>query len=319
MRQSPLENGDRLTRFQLEQRYHAPNNMIFVIIATAWHRNHLLKYRSLFSVYHQKNIDPSLVKIIIVDDNDRMNQEYSPAYFPIKQIVIQLREMLNLTETAFQTDVIKNTRTQHHSGTGAWNSGLHFITNFPHWESSYVAILDDDDEYCSDYLSTCFQFIQKNQKNLYAAIFCRLIWKTEETEVVHELTRDLLTPQHFFIGNPGVQGSNLFIRAKVLLEIGGFDETFPNTTDRELMIRLLDEIEQHNQVSNQKYLLKVVEKPLVIHHNHSGKRVNTDILLKKVGLDLFYQKYRARFSEQDFLKSLERAKRLFQYEYQPRK
>jgi hypothetical protein len=116
-----------------------------------------------------------------------------------------------------------------------------------------------------------------------------------------------------------VQGSNLFIRAKVLLEIDGFDETFPNTTDRELMIRLLDEIERHNQVSNQKYLLKVVEKPLVIHHNHSGKRVNTDILLKKVGLDLFYQKYRDRFSEQDFLKSLERAKRLFQYESQPRK
>ncbi len=293
--------------------------MIFVIIATAWHRNHLLKYRSLFSVYHQKNINPSLIKIIIVDDNDRMNQEYSPAYFSIKQIVIQLREMLNLTETAFQTDVIKNTRTQHHSGTGAWNSGLHFITTFPHWESSYVAILDDDDEYCPDYLSTCFQSIQKTEKNLYAAIFCRLIWKTEETEVIHKLTRDLLTPQHFFIGNPGVQGSNMFIRAKALLEIGGFDETFPNTTDRELMIRLLDNIERHNQLSNQKYLLKVVEKPLVIHHNHSGKRVNTDILLKKVGLDLFYQKYRVRFSEQDFLKSLERAKRLFQYEYQPRK
>ncbi len=292
--------------------------MIFVIIATAYHRNHLLKERSLFSVYHQKNINPNSVKIIIVDDNDRMNQEYSPAYFPIKQIVIQLRERLNLTKTAFQTYVIKNTRTQHHSGTGAWNTGMYFITAlFPHWESSYVAILDDDDEYCSDYLSTCFQSIQKTEKKCYAAIFCRLIWKTEETEVVHKLTRDLLTPQHFFIGNPGVQGSNLFIMAKVLLEIGGFDETFPNTTDRELMIRLLDEIERHNQVSNQKYLLKVVEKPLVIHHNHSGKRVNTDILLKKVGLDLFYQKYRDRFSEQDFLKSLERAKRLFQYEYQP--
>jgi len=293
--------------------------MIFIIIATAYHRNHLLKERSLFSVYHQKNIDPTLVKILIVDDNDRMNQEYSPAYFSIKQIVIQLREMLNLTETAFQTYVIKNTRTQHHSGTGAWNSGLHFITTFPNWESSYVAILDDDDEYLPHYLSTCFKFIQQNPKNIYAAVFCRLIWKTEETEVVHELTLDLLTPQNFFIGNPGVQGSNMYFLTKILLEIGGFDESFPNTTDRELMIRFLDYVELHNTVLTPKYLLKVIEIPLVIHHNHSEKRVNTNILLKKIGLDLFYQKYRTRFSEQDFLKSLERAKRLFQYEYQPKK
>jgi glycosyltransferase involved in cell wall biosynthesis len=291
--------------------------MIFVIIATAWHRNHFLKNRSLVSVYQQKNIAPTLVKIIIVDDNDRMNQEYSPAYFSIKQIVSQLRKMLNLAETAFQTYVIKNTRTQHHSGTGAWNSGLHFMMSFPNWESSYVAILDDDDEYLPDYLSTCYQ--QRTEKNIYAAIFCRLIWKTGDTEVVHELTSDLLTPRNFFIGNPGVQGSNLFIKATILLDIGGFDETFPSATDRELMIRLLDEIERHNQVSNQKYLLKVVEKPLVIHHNHGGKRVNSNIFLKKAGLDLFYQKYCTRFSKQDFLSSLERAKRLFQYEYQPRK
>lgn len=293
--------------------------MIFVIIATAWHRNNFLKEKSLFSVYHQKNIDPTLVTIIIVDDNDRMNQEYSTEYFSIKRIVIQLKEMLNLTETAFQTYVIKNTRTQHHSGTGAWNSGLHFITTFPNWESSYVAILDDDDEYLPHYLSTCFKHSQETERNIRAAVFCRLIWKTKNTEIVHELTPDLLTPQNFFIGNPGVQGSNMFIKTKALLDIGGFDETFPNTTDRELMIRLLDDIELRNQVSNPKYSIKVVEKPLVIHHNHSGKRVNTDILLKKTGLDLFYQKYRSRFSEQDFLKSLERAKRLFQYEYQPRK
>jgi glycosyltransferase involved in cell wall biosynthesis len=191
------------------------------------------------------------------------------------------------------------------------------MMSFPNWESSYVAILDDDDEYLPDYLSTCYQ--QRTEKNIYAAIFCRLIWKTGDTEVVHELTSDLLTPRNFFIGNPGVQGSNLFIKATILLDIGGFDETFPSATDRELMIRLLDEIERHNQVSNQKYLLKVVEKPLVIHHNHGGKRVNSNIFLKKAGLDLFYQKYCTRFSKQDFLSSLERAKRLFQYEYQPRK
>lgn len=293
--------------------------MIFIIIATSHHRNQFLQERSLISVYHQKNINPNSVKIIIVDDNDRMNQEYSTDYFLIQQIVTQLRKKLNLVETAFQTYVINNTRTQHHSGTGAWNSGLHFITCFPNWESSYVAILDDDDEYLPDYLSNCFDYTQKITENVCAAVFCQLIWKTGNAKVIHKLTSNLLTAQNFFIGNPGVQGSNMYFLTRILLEIGGFDENFPNTTDRELMIRFLDYVEQHNIESKAKYLLKVIEKPLVIYHNHSGKRVNTDQLLKKIGLDLFYQKYRTRFSERDFLKSLERAKRLFQYEYQSKK
>jgi hypothetical protein len=290
--------------------------MIFVIIATCC-RNNFLKEKSLFSVYCQKNIDPSLVKIIIVDDNHRINQRYSKDFVSIKQIVIQLRQMLNLAETDFQTYVINNTRTQHHSGTGAWNSGLYFITTFPNWKSSYVAILDDDDEYLPDYLSTCYQYTQETEKNICAAVFCRLIWKTESTKIIHELTLESLTQQNFFIGNPGVQGSNMFFLTSLILKIRGFDETFPNTTDRELMIRFLDYIELHNKISNQKYLLNVVEKPLVIHHNHNEKRVNTNLSLKKIGLDLFYKKYRNRFSEQDLFKSLERAKRLFKYEYKP--
>lgn len=102
--------------------------MIFVIIATCG-RNNFLKERSLFSVYCQNNIDPSLVEIIIVDDNQRINQRYSKEFFSIKQIVIQLRQMLNLAATDFQTYVINNTRTQHNSGTGAWNRGLDFITS----------------------------------------------------------------------------------------------------------------------------------------------------------------------------------------------
>ena len=40
--------------------------------------------------------------------------------------------------------------------------------------------------------------------------------------------------------NPHIQGSNLFVRLRKLLEAGGFDEALASTTDRDICIRLAD-------------------------------------------------------------------------------
>src|SRR5438477_8694013 len=42
------------------------------------------------------------------------------------------------------------------------------------------------------------------------------------------------------VGNPHIQGSNLFVRLNALLEAGAFDESLASTTDRDLCIRLAD-------------------------------------------------------------------------------
>ena len=49
-----------------------------------------------------------------------------------------------------------------------------------------------------------------------------------------------LSPHDFLVGNPGVQGSNLFVTLEALMAAGGFDEALPSCTDRDLMIRLLE-------------------------------------------------------------------------------
>jgi glycosyltransferase involved in cell wall biosynthesis len=51
---------------------------------------------------------------------------------------------------------IENERTKNNSGTGAWNTGFDFLKNLL-GEESYVAILDDDDEWETTHLESCIE------------------------------------------------------------------------------------------------------------------------------------------------------------------
>jgi glycosyltransferase involved in cell wall biosynthesis len=260
---------------------------IYVIIATSFLRNDLLITRSLKSVYKQLIDNKEDIKVIIVDDNEIEQTE------TLKIQVENLRTNLKLNQSEFETILIPNTRIKFQSGTGAWNTGVFYVRNFENWKNSFIAILDDDDEWLPDYLQTCKNAILEN-KNIIA-VFCQLIWRTNETDEIHDLTIEKLTQENFYIGNPGVQGSNTFINSKIFNELNGFDESFPNSNDRELMIRLLDYIENENN----KLECKVIEIPLVIHYNHTDIKVNNNFKSKKVALE-----------------SITRAKKYFHYEYE---
>lgn len=264
-----------------------------VIIATSQNRTDWLINRSLTSVYKQFGIDKSEWSIFVTDDNE---SEFSEI---IKRIEL-LRKNLQLNETDFPTTVLKNTRTRYMSGTGAWNTGI--FEAYRQFPNGFVSILDDDDEYLPNHLTDCVTAISENA----VAVFQRLIWQNDDTSTMNvDLTKDQLTAENFYIGNPGVQGSNMFFKTQNLIDIGGFDETLPNTTDRDLMIRFL----WKNDLKN----IEVIETIGVIHYNHKREKVNNDISRKKQGLDLFYKKYRAHFSIEAYKKSLARAKAFFNY------
>lgn len=266
-----------------------------VIIATSQKRTEWLLNRSLSSVYNQIDVDKSKWKVFIIDDNTDDTE-----FLKIKRQITLLRVKINLRQIEFSTTVLKNTRTRFMSGTGAWNTGIFESHKF--YPNGYVSILDDDDEYLPNYLSDCIKEINETT----IAVFQRLIWKNEDKSTMNiDLTKEQLTAQNFFIGNPGVQGSNMFFKTQNLIDIGGFDETFPNTTDRDLMIRFL----WYNDINK----IKVLEKISVNHYNHQQTKVNNNITLKEKGLDLFYKKYRSHFSEDDYQKSLIRAKHYFSY------
>jgi glycosyltransferase involved in cell wall biosynthesis len=266
-----------------------------VIISTSQNRTDWLINRSLNSVYRQIGIDKSEWNVFVVDDNEN-EVEFSE----IVKRIERLRKDLQLKETEFPTTVLKNTRTRFMSGTGAWNTGI--FEAYKQFPKGFVSILDDDDEYLPNHLTDCLTAISENA----VAVFQRLIWLNDDKSTMNvDLTKDQLTTENFFIGNPGVQGSNMFFKTQNLVDIGGFDETLPNTTDRDLMIRFLCENDTNNIV--------VIETIGVIHYNHKREKVNNDIQRKKQGLDLFYKKYKAHFSEEAYQKSLLRAKAFFNY------
>ena len=266
-----------------------------VVIATSQGRTDWLVNRSLSSIYKQIGIVKSEWSVFVIDDNETVAE-----LIEIQRRIKQLRSGYQLKANEFPTTVMRNKRSRFMSGTGAWNTGIfeaHKIC-----PNGFISILDDDDEYLQNHLSDCINAFNENT----VALFQRLIWQHEDNSIMNvDLTKEKLTAVNFFIGNPGVQGSNMFFKTQTLVDIGGFDETLPNTTDRDLMIRFL----WKNDVRH----IKVLENIGVIHYNHKQTKVNNNIPLKQQGLDLFYKKYKARFSKEAYQKSLMRAKNYFNY------
>lgn len=250
-----------------------------VIIATSQKRTEWLINRSLLSIYNQIGLNKLNWSIFIVDDNKNTNE-----FFKIQKEIEVLRNSLKLKSVEFPTIVLKNTRTPFMSGTGAWNTGI--SEAYKIFPNGFVSILDDDDKYLPNHLFECLSVMKKNT----VAVFQRLIWHNDDgTTMLVELSKENLKAENFFIGNPGIQGSNMFFKTKKLIEIGGFDETLPNTTDRDLMIRFL--------WKNDLNKIEVIERIGVIHYNHKQQKVNNNLQEKEYGLDLFYKKYKENFSE----------------------
>lgn len=272
---------------------------VTVIIATSFKRTTWLLERSLASVYYQKNCNSTNISVLIVDDN----QDDNEVIF-LENGISALRQKLGLREEEFSTRILKNSRTKNMSGTGAWNTAI--MASYATNPDGYVSLLDDDDAYLTHHLSECIA----NCKHKNVAIFQSLYWlHSDDTKMELPLSIEQLTPKHFFIGNPGIQGSNMFFKTEHLWAINGFDETLPNTTDRDLMIRFLRYCETQQLIEN----IVVIPNFGVIHYNHSLEKVNNNLPLKQKGLDLFYAKYRSQFSEDAYQHSIARARLFFNY------
>lgn len=275
--------------------------VVYIIIATSCNRTNWLLNRSLVSVYKQERVNGTCIRVLVIDDNEDDNE-----YLKIREGVSILRQELEIPATEFTTRVIKNARTRFMSGTGAWNTGIYLA--YHENPDCYISILDDDDEYLNHHLANCIQEVSLKT----AAVFQSLKWVNNNGGIWEfPLVINDLTPENFFIGNPGVQGSNMFFNAELLVAINGFDENLPNTTDRDLMIRFLWHLQKLGKQASKE--IKVIDQVGVIHHNHTDIKVNNRFDKKQVGLDMFYRKYRSCFSEEAYRKSLNRAKLFFQY------
>ncbi|MHA1757181.1 MAG: glycosyltransferase family 2 protein, partial [Promethearchaeota archaeon] len=255
---------------------------IAVIIATC-NRPFLLANRSLISV--QKQIrKPDYV--IVVDDSDKKNKSLN------EEIVSEFR--CNGTRIIY----IENYRNK--GASGAWNTAISQLLKLE--TDLFIAILDDDDEWDPKYLKKCEELVLENNLEMVISGIIRFDDKNPEgtkLTIPKELRSD-----DFLIGNPNIQGSNMFIELKRILEAGLFDESLTSTTDRDLCIRILD-------LGYVK--IGFLREYLVSHYAFLGlNRLSTKGSLEKFnGLNSFYRKYCYRMNEVQKMKFIERANQLF--------
>ncbi|MEO2068871.1 MAG: glycosyltransferase [Desulfurobacteriaceae bacterium] len=282
-------------------------NFIIITVIPTINRPDKLK-RSVNSVLMQKYF-PNEILVVY--------EKYKSNYQEVEKVVFDFQRFGKT-----KVSLIPNVKTNNLSGN--INTAILYIKNKYKGltdritDRIFVSILDDDDEYLPDYIQTCVNEIKKNTN--IVAVFSPIKWKTKDGSWVNYIKKENLTPREFFIGNPGVQGSNMFIKFGILEKIGGFDEKLISTTDRDLMIRFLRFVESYNKKNNEQMYIKVLDKSLVIYHaEEEHDRLTTNKFKKVLGLNAFYRKYRSDFSQEDFKKSLERSRKLFGYEYINRK
>ena len=191
-----------------------------VVIATK-NRPELLKKRSLKSVFEQSsNI---ISEVIVIHDYD---EEY----------IEKNRRIVNDFSKSVKSTFLINNRTP--GFCGAANTGIYYVfQNYSNPKNVYLAILDDDDRWEANYLSTCLDIINRNNNvDWIATDFYRLENKSKKP--ILQTAPNSIHSDLFLVGNPGIQGSNLFLRLSTFLEAGGYDENQNPSNDRDLSLRL---------------------------------------------------------------------------------
>ncbi len=184
--------------------------------------------------------------------------------------------------------LIRNSRATNVSG--AINTGIDSLASAGrNQDNEYLAILDDDDWWDRRYLENVLKFASETESQW---IISGLIRHDENhPEGFPQDIPENICIDHFLVGNPNIQGSNLFVRVDRLKEIGGFDEDLPSTTDRDVCIRLLD-------TGNISY---AVLRNHMVHHiafPRSDRLSNPGSEAKERGLSEFYRKYKPRMTSE---------------------
>ncbi|MEQ9499110.1 MAG: glycosyltransferase [Deltaproteobacteria bacterium] len=264
-----------------------PPSKIAVVIATC-NRRRLLADRSLPSVTSQTR-RPDL--LVVVDDS-------TPLARPANAELIESIE-LGDCEIVY----LENQRTDGAGGT--WNTALDFLASERDDPSSlFVAFLDDDDAWPPEYLERCATTAHDLGLDMVAAGLRR--FESMTGPPLFTEGPPALRAEDFLTGNPGIQGSNLYVRLSVLLAAGGFDEDLPSTTDRDLCIRIAE-------------LGTVRYGPLstvwVDHYaNADRSRLSTRGSSTKLeGLTTFSRKYGGRMTAAQRREFLDRGDRLFDW------
>jgi len=260
---------------------------VVVIIATK-NRPNLLEKRSLKSVLEQTSI---IEEVIVIDDSD-------------KEFLEENKRIVDNFNKSITTTYLINKRTP--GFCGAANTGVYYLLkNYTDPKNVYVAILDDDDSWATNYLSSCLEIIAENPKVDWVATDFYRLENVSEKPILQKAP-DSVKPDLFLVGNPGIQGSNSFLRLSTLLEAGAYDENQSPSNDRDICLRLCD-------------LNDVIYKrnPNVSMHHYAEfdrfRYSNPNTLIRNNGFVSFWLKHNGRMTNTQKEKFIERTKQLFNW------
>ncbi len=263
---------------------------IAVVIATKNHPE-LLSKSALPSVISQ-TLRPEY--LVVVDDS-------SPDYQQQNHYTVE-----SIKQIFTHVHYLKNKRTK--SASGSWNTAIEFLLHEAgNVEQLFIAILDGNDTWESTYLEHCSHFIFSQKLDMVAADFYRIEnGSATPTRIITEAP-ELLQAADFLVGNPGIQGSNMFCRIDILLSAGGFDEELQSTTEWDMCLRICD-------LGNVHYAR--LPLTLVNHFADNNRALLNQRGAREMlqGLTAFWKKYSGRMTEIQRNKFSQRALDLFDWE-----
>lgn len=264
--------------------------LVSVIIPT-YNRPTYLR-RCLESVLNQtyKNIE-----IFVVDDNN-----------PETEARIETEKIMNEYVNGKNVTYLKHNFNK--NGSAARNTG------WKHSSGKYITFLDDDDEIDESKIQKQVECLEKLDESWGACYTAYKLIKEYGSNQISTENRsgdcyvDALM-RTMFMGS----GSNLFLRKKVVDEIGGYDESFQRNQDIEFLVRVLenyklayvDEVlltiyQEGNRVSRSfeqidkyaKYYLEVFQDKINALNKSDRNRVIAVISLERCRVAFYKKKYK---------------------------
>lgn len=212
-------------------------------------------------------------ELIVVDDNDPASED---------------RRRTEAVMAAYQKEhrIFYIQHDRNRNGAAARNTGIARATG------EYIAFLDSDDEYAPQRLERCLAALE-GAPDPWAGVYtgCE-IW--QEGRLVRR--RIHIKSGNFMVETlaaafPLSSGSNLFLRAQVVRELGGFDESFRRHQDYEFLVRYF-----------RRYSLLALPEVLLTKYELGANRPNLDAFQKTKRQ--YLEKYRPELSG---LRSVQRA------------
>lgn len=145
-------------------------------------------------------------------------------------------------------------------------------------KGNFVAFLDDDDFWHKNYLSDACMLLKKNKTDIIISNTFNFFDKKKIK--TNKKIPPLFKMDDYLHYNPGIVCSNVIIKKKVFLDLGGYDLKVSGGADKDLFIR--------GVLLKKKYFIS--HKRQVYLQNHPGQwsKKHNLILFQKI---LFFKKY----------------------------